>query len=140
MGLRASWKRAATLGIGSVALGTAMLYIAGAAAVFLGLSPTWTKLFLTHFLWMLYVPMCLLLVHVWARVQVGRWLLEEGDLQGAMEWTTGRVRPNFWLRGKREALGHRLNQVQVHVRLVDYDSAAALLWEQGVRWPGGGAR
>lgn len=93
-----------------------------------GLDLVWTKFFMTNVLWFLYLPFTLGLVYFYARVQLGRWLLEEGAVEEAMAWSSARLAYHFWLRGKREALTHRIVTARVHLLRGELDEARAMLW------------
>lgn len=93
-----------------------------------GVDPTWSKFFMGNVLWFLYLPFVLGLVYFYMRVQLGRWLLKEGAVGAAFAWSSQRLAYHFWLRGKREALIHRLVTARVHLLRGEYDEARVVLW------------
>lgn len=72
------------------------------------------------------VPYVLLLAHLYLRTMFGRWLLQNGHLEEAIEYTSGRLTISL-LRSRTEAAFHRLYLAQAQVRKMDYTNAKLTL-------------
>lgn len=68
------------------------------------------------------VPYILLLVHLYLRTMLGRWMLTRGLLDDAIAYTSSRLTVSL-LRSKTEASFHRLHLAQALIRRMDYAAA-----------------
>lgn len=116
--------------LGGLTLASSVGYFLALARALFSDNEAWSAFFSSHILWFLYVPFTLGLVYFYARVQLGRSLLDDGALAEAVAWTTPRQRYNFWMRGKRETLIQRLVLAQAHMRLLDSSGARDALWSK----------
>lgn len=116
--------------LGSVALASVAGYFAALLRALFGESEAWSALFGKHLLVFLYVPFCLMLLYFYARVQLGRRLLERGELEAAVAWCEPRQHYSFWLRGKREALIQRLVLGRAYLAQGKLDEAHRVLWQR----------
>ena len=87
----------------------------------------WGTFYDTAVLWIL-VPFVFLAVYFWAREQAGRWMLERGDVEGAWAWSSARVTPDFWMRGRREAQINRVFAARAALARGDQLAAKMILW------------
>ena len=79
-------------------------------------------------LFFVYLPVMLCLVYFFARVNLGRWLLERGAVEEAIAWCEPRIGYHFWLRGKRESLVQRMVLARAWMMRGEEGRASALLW------------
>ncbi len=120
---------AASKVLGGVAYSCILGYFLALVYAFSGMNEDWKFFFVNNVLWFLYIPFTLGLVYFFVRVQLGRWLLEQGAVDEAVGWVEPLQHYNFWLRGKREVLIHRLVYAQVWLRRCDYTKAQEVLWQ-----------
>lgn len=119
-----------------VASGVAVMgYFVGFALAFQPGFEAWARFFVPRVLFIIYVPVVLLILYFFSRVQLGRWLLEQDALDAARGWCEPRLEANFWLRGKREALIQRVVLAQVLLRQLEYEAAREVLWPADVALP-----
>ncbi len=124
------FKRYTPLGvsfIGSLGLGLTLTYFIGVGLAF---QPGWEAWADSFSYWgprLVFLPAGLLLVHLYCRMHLGEWLVGEGRLEEALDYTADRLDRNL-MRSKREALHHRLARVRALVRQQAYDQASGLLW------------
>ena len=114
--------------LGAAALALSVAYF---GALALALHPDyegWRALFFERVLWWVYAPITLVMLYFYARVQLGRWLLVAGEADQARAWSEPRQRYSFWLRGRREALIHRLVLARACLHTIDYERARQALW------------
>ena len=122
-------KRTAVQVLGVLAFLTSAAYFVGFALVFVPGFEVWAKLFGSRLPLFLYVPLMILGVHFFTRVQLGRWLLEDGATDLVRAWCEPRMRYNFWLRGRREVLIQRVVLAQAMMREVaPRDEIEPVLW------------
>lgn len=114
--------------LGGLTLAGMVGYFFALGRALLGSDAQWSEFFASNVLWFLYVPFTLGLVYFFARVQLGRSLLEQGALDEVIAWTTPRLRYSFWMRGKREVLIQRVVLAQAHMGRLDFEKAREVLW------------
>jgi tetratricopeptide (TPR) repeat protein len=122
------WSRGLVFALAALATLATLAYGAGVVSMFAPDElPSWRENFAGHvFIWM-YIPFSLWMFYMYARVTLGRRLLEQGRAEEALEWSASRVQPNIWLRTQREALVHRLVMAQALLRLGRWEQAQAML-------------
>lgn len=76
-----------------------------------------------------YAPLFLWVIYFYARINLGRRLLEHGQAAQAYAYTRTRVKPDFWLLSAREATIHASTCLQACLRLGRLDEAKALIQE-----------
>lgn len=121
-------KKRLVQGLGALGAASTLAYFVGVGLVFRQGFEDWARFFVPKVLLFIYIPVGLLIVYFYARVQLGRWLLAQGALEEAGRWVRGRTRAQFWLRGQREALINRVVLAQVLLRQGNYEDAEAALW------------
>jgi len=123
--------------LGGLMLASVASYFAAIAMSFSSFFPELAKEFLPRIILFVYVPLAISVVYFYVRVQLGRWLLEQGAIEQAREWCEPRLDYNFWLRGKREVLIQRVVMAQVSMRQLDYVLAESVLWRAPEVLPSG---
>ncbi len=126
--MRWIWSRALVNTLAALATLATLAYVAGIVSLFAPGEPlSWRDNFAGHVLIWMYIPFSLWLIYLYARVTLGRRLLERGEVEQALEWSLARVTPNIWLRTQREALVHRVVAAQAMLRLGRWEQALATL-------------
>lgn len=114
--------------LGALAILLAMAYF---VAVFFAFKAGVDDPFGQHFmrLGILYVygPVFTLALYFYARVNLGRRLLERDRAQEALAYALPKVAPDFWLRGKREAALHAAIALRAMLKLGQLDQAKSLI-------------
>lgn len=98
--------------------------------VFLAYRPglkTFSEHFIKYIILYVYPPVMCLAIYMYMRANVGKWLLAEGRLDDALDYSLPRIWPDFWLRSVREALIHRTIALKVYLRKGQYAQAKALI-------------
>ncbi|MFU8803937.1 MAG: tetratricopeptide repeat protein [Bradymonadaceae bacterium] len=112
--------------LGSLGLGLGLTYFVG---VYLSFHPDfedWAAFFVPRAIPLMVVPYVLLVAHMVLRYSLGQWFLSRGAVSQAREYSSKRLNKNL-LRGKREALKHRLVFGQVLANEGAYEEALTML-------------
>ncbi|MEM1346936.1 MAG: hypothetical protein AAGI01_00165 [Myxococcota bacterium] len=118
--------------LGGLALASVGFYFVALGLTFAPGGEEWAERFRPLSPFVMYVPFMLLLVYLWARVQLGPWLLRRGELDEAQAYATQGVRYSFWLRSKREVLINRIVLGRVHMVRGELDAARAALFPENL--------
>lgn len=114
--------------LGALAILMAVAYF---IAVFIAFKAGVDDPFGQHFmrLGILYVygPVLSLTLYFYARVNLGRRLLERDRAQEALAYSLPKIAPDFWLRGKREAALHAAIALRASLKLNQLDQAKQLV-------------
>lgn len=122
------WSRGLVAALAALATLTTVAYAAGVVSLIAPGEPlSWRDNFAGNVLVWMYVPFSLWLIYMYARVTLGRRLLEQGRAAEALEWSQPRSMPNIWLRTQREALVHRVVLAQAMLRLGRWEQAHVTL-------------
>jgi tetratricopeptide (TPR) repeat protein len=125
--MRRLWSPALVHALAALATLATLAYIAGLYSLFAPGEPlSWRDNFAGNVLVWMYIPFALWLVYMYARVTLGRRLIEQGRAEEALGWSLPRVQPNIWLRTQREALVHRVVVAQALLRLGRWDQALVM--------------
>ncbi len=113
--------------LGVLGVASAVAFFGAAALAF---RPGWEG-FGAHFgRWVLlyvYVPLMLLLLYFGLRVMLGGQLLKAGKLREAIAYCEPRLEADFWTRGAREALIHRVVLLRARLQLGELEAARMLI-------------
>lgn len=131
-----TWVPAAVSLMGGLGLGTALTYFIGVVLVFRPGWAQWAEFFNAWGPPLVLVPIVLLMGHLYGRMRVGEWLLERGTPSRAFDYATDRLKAGF-LRGRREALTHRIVAARAQLCLGNYRACLDLL-ESGYAVPAEG--
>lgn len=114
--------------LGSVGLGTAFAYFIGVVLVFQPGWGAWAQFFLVWGPPLAFIPGLMLIAHLYLRTHLGRWWVERGAYEQAVEYTEQRLESNL-LRSRKEALYHRIYLARAQIGRAEYEAAAATLTE-----------
>lgn len=124
-------KRTGVQVLGILTILTSTAYFVGFGLVFVPGFELWSKVFVPRVLLFLYIPLLICGVYFFTRVQLGRWMLDDGATGLVREWCEPRIVYNFWLRGRREALIQRVVLVQAMMREVATpEELEPILWPE----------
>lgn len=112
--------------MGSLGLGTGLVYLLGAYLMFRPGWPEWAEFFIRWGPPLVVVPFGLLIGHLYFRTRLGSWMLERGEPEAAIEYASGRLEHSL-LRSRREALSHRVVVARGHVCQGEYRRAWEML-------------
>jgi hypothetical protein len=117
--------------LGVLTILTSAAYFIGFGLVFVPGFELWSKVFVPRVLLFLYIPLLICGVYFFTRVQLGRWMLEDGATDLVRQWCEPRIVYNFWLRGRREALIQRVVLVQAMMRdVASPEEIEPILWPE----------
>jgi tetratricopeptide (TPR) repeat protein len=114
--------------LGSAGLGTAFAYFIGVALVFQPGWEEWARFFLVWGPPVAFVPGLMLIAHLYLRTHLGRWWVERGAHERAIEYTEQRLGANL-LRSRKETLYHRIYLARAQIGRAAYAAAMATLTE-----------
>lgn len=112
--------------LGILGLTAALSYLGGAYLAFEPGWEAWAEFFVPLALPLLVVPHIFLLGHLYLRARLGGWFLAHGFAREAIEYCEPRLSHNL-LRGRNEALTHRICLARAHIYLGEYQQAAQVL-------------
>mgnify|MGYP006282506965 CR=1 FL=1 len=112
--------------LGSLGLGTALAYFIGIAFMFQSGSEEWVLFFLVWGPWLVVIPAGALIAHLYLRTHLGRWLVERGRLEEAVEYTSQRLEAGL-TRSRRETIYHRVYLARAHTARGNYEEALSRL-------------
>lgn len=121
--------------MGGVGLGLALTYFVGVVLAFVPGWEDWAEFFVPRALYLVLVPYVFLIAHLVLRNHAGRFLLQRGAFDEAVEYARARLEASL-LRSRREIANHRLVCARALVGLGDYDEARELLSGQHHDLPG----
>ena len=119
---------------GGIGLGLALTYFVGVALAFLPGWEEWAEFFVSRAIWLLLPPYGLLILHMVLRNHVGRYLLNQGAYEEALEYGGRRMTPSL-VRSRREAANQRVICAKGHIGLGEYDRASEILAGQHRKLP-----
>ena len=117
---------AAVTWTGGIGLGLALTYFVGVVLAFLPGWEDWADFFVPRALWLLLPPYGLLILHMVLRNHVGRFLLNEGAHEEAVEYAEQRMTASL-VRSRREAANQRLICAKGHIGQGRYEKAREVL-------------
>ncbi len=108
--------------LGSLGLGTAMTYLLGVGFFIWADNQAFADFFIAYGPWLVVLPAGLLIAHLYLRTHLGAWYLERGRSEEALAYTSERLDHGL-LRGRKEALFHRLYCGRARIAKMDYGEA-----------------
>ncbi|QDG50026.1 hypothetical protein FIV42_04500 [Persicimonas caeni] len=108
--------------LGALGLACSLGYFVGVYLAFQPEWQDWADFFVPAAIPLLIVPYVLLLSHLYLRTHLGAWLLKRGAVDQAIDYCSARLSSNL-MRGRKEALIHRVNLARALVVRGEYERA-----------------